>query len=116
MKKILLKWLLLNKKIYITIIIITTIIIIGWLIQTYPTIFFIKCIPPFHGSHVTLDIEFKLLYKTFILITLVHWRDLNRRSQVSGVPRKKIKEENKKQTESFKVRFVSCLIRQMSKI
>ena len=57
--------------------------------------FLIKRIPPFNGSHVTLDIEFKLLYKTSILITLVHWRDLNRRGEVSSVPRKKIKEENK---------------------
>ena len=83
-------------------IIIIIIIIIGWQIETYPRIFFVKCIPPFRGTHVTLYVEFKLLYKFSNLVTLVDWRDLNRRGEVSSVPRKKIKEENKNRQSLLK--------------
>ena len=66
--------------------------------------------PPFHGTHVTLYIEFKLLYKFSILITLVHWRDLNRRGEVSSVPRKKIKEENKNRQSLLKTNIIIIII------
>ena len=71
MKKILQKFLFLNKNKYNN-------NNNNWLANlNIPRVFFIKCIPPFHGTHVTLYIEFKLLYKFSILITLVQWRDLN---------------------------------------